>query len=200
MVDLGVTVSSDLKPSSHCLRVAAKANKVLGCIRLAFRFLDASTLVILYKALVLPLLDYCSVAWSPLYVKDIEVLEKVQRRMTRILPGLRHLSYLDRLRSLGLTTLYTRRLRQDMIFVYKITHGLVALDVSKFFVRAHDSRTRGHVMKLHTGYSRLLLRRGTFSQRIVSLWNSLPRNCVDAPSLAIFKSSLALYFEKNGFT
>ena len=60
-----------------------------------------------------------------------------------------------------------------MIFVYKLLHGFVGLDTSKFFVRAHDSRTRGHAMKLQIGYSRLLLRRATFSQRIISFWNDL---------------------------
>ena len=199
VVDLGVAVSSNLKSSSHCLRAAARANKVLGCIKLAFRFLDASTLLTLYKALVLPLLDYCSVAWSPLQVKDIEALEKVQRRMTHILPGLRHLPYVDRLKSLGLLTLHTRRLRHDLVFVYKLLHGMVDLDASKFFTLAHDNRTRGHDLKLQVGYSRLLLRRNFFSQRIVSLWNNLPSACIDAPSLQLFKSSLRMYFEQNGF-
>ena len=119
--------------------------------------------------------------------------------MTHILPGLRHLPYVDRLKSLGLLTLHTRRLRHDLVFVYKLLHGMVDLDASKFFTLAHDNRTRGHDLKLQVGYSRLLLRRNFFSQRIVSLWNNLPSACIDAPSLQLFKSSLRMYFEQNGF-
>ena len=63
--DLGVLITSDLKPSMQCLQVANRANRILGCIRLSFKYLDASTLTTLYKALVLPVLEYCSVAWSP---------------------------------------------------------------------------------------------------------------------------------------
>ena len=57
--DLGVMITSDLKPSNQCKRAAARANKILGCIRLAFKFLDLSSLISLYKAVVRPHLDYC---------------------------------------------------------------------------------------------------------------------------------------------
>ena len=175
-----------------------RANKILGCIRLAFKYLDPPTLISLYKALVLPVLEYCSVAWCPFYVRDIEVLEKVQRRMTRILPGFRDLSYEERLKSLNLLTLYARRIRHDMTFVFKLFHGMIDLDASKFFQVVSERRTRGHNWKLKVNFSRLETRKNFFSQRVVNYWNDLPNDCVNASSLSRFKSALSQYFLEKG--
>ena len=146
----------------------------------------------------LPHLDYCSVAWCPFYARDIEVLQKVQRRMTRILPGLRHLPYVERLQSLNLLTLYARRIKHDLIFLFKLLHGRVNLDASKFFQPAVERRTRGHNLKLQVNFSRLTTRKHFFSQRVVSLWNDLPSDCVNAFYLSNFKLGLHNYFLLKG--
>ena len=83
--DLGITVTADLKPSARCRRVVARAYHMFSVIKLAFKFLDASSFTQLYISLVLPILDYYSVVRNPLYVRDIEALEKVQRHFTSIL-------------------------------------------------------------------------------------------------------------------
>ena len=197
-LDLGIKITSDLKPSTQCQRAAARANKILGCIKLAFKYLNSSSLLQLYKALVLPHLDYCSVAWCPYYARDIEVLEKVQRRMTRFLPELRDLPYDERLKSLNLLTLFARRIRHDLIFVYKLFHGKINLDTSKFFTAACERRTRGHNYKLQLNFSRLNARKNFFSQRVINSWNDLPFECVNAPSLSSFKVALSQYFERKG--
>ena len=77
----------------------------------------------LYKSIVRPHLDYCVQAWRPHYRKDIDKLEKVQRKATKMVEGLEGYSYSDRLRILGLTTLETRFLRADLIEVLKILKG-----------------------------------------------------------------------------
>ena len=120
----------------------------MATIKLSFKFLDVHTLSILYKALVRPLLEYCSVVWCPFYVKDVEVLERVQRRFTRFIPELRHLSYEDRLVHFRLQTLCTRRLQFDLTTVYKIIHGVINVEAGTFFILCPNSRTRGHNLKL----------------------------------------------------
>jgi ribonuclease P/MRP protein subunit RPP40 len=190
VTDLGVVFTADLKPSSHCQRIVAKAHRIISTIKLAFKFLDPATLSILYKAFVRPILEYCSVAWCPYFVKDIESLEKVQRRMSRMLPCLRQLTYEQRLTKLRLQTLHTRRLRFDLITVYKILHGIIDIDPGTFFKLCVDQRTRGHKYKLATTYSRLNARKYSFSSRITPAWNALPAQCVEAPNLDAFKIEL----------
>ena len=71
-----------------------------------------------------PHLDYCIQAWRPIKQKDIDLLESIQRRMSRIIPELRHLDYPGRLRILKITTLETRSVRADLLEVFKIINGL----------------------------------------------------------------------------
>ena len=189
---------NDLKPTTHCYKAASKAQKIISLIKLAFKFLDAHTLIVLYKALVRPILEYCSEVWSPYLIKDIKTLKRVQRRFTRFLPCLRDLSYEDRLCHLGIESLYARRLRFDLLMVYKILHGIVNVDPSLFFKRSTDSRTRGHNYKISMFYSRLDTRKHFFSSRVIPLWNSLPDCCVNASNIAIFKSELSDHFKSIG--
>ena len=87
----------------------------------------------MYKAVVRPHLEYCIQAWRPYRKKDIDTLEHIQRRATKITPGLRDLSYEERLKECGLTTLETRRLRGDHIEVFKIFNGYKILIEICFF-------------------------------------------------------------------
>ena len=116
--DLGVLISDDLKWSNHCVQAYTKANRVLGMINRTIRSRDKRILLSLYKSLVRPHLEYCSPAWSPHYKKDKQLLEKVQHRFTRMIPGLKNLEYEQRLKSLGIWSLEERRNRADLLEVF----------------------------------------------------------------------------------
>ena len=106
-----VTMNANMKASEQCRIAASKGNQVLGMIRRYISYKDKSLIVPLYKAIVRPHLEYCIQAWSPYIRKDIDMLEKTQRRAPKLIPGLRDLRYEERLKECGLTTLETRRLR-----------------------------------------------------------------------------------------
>ena len=100
-----------MKVSEQCRIAASKGNKILGMIRRNITYKEKGLIVPLYKAIVRPHLEYCIQAWRPYLRKDIDMLEKVQRRPTKLITWLRDLSYDDRLKECGLTTLETRKLR-----------------------------------------------------------------------------------------
>ena len=101
----------------------------------------------LYKTLARPQLEYCVKSWNPYYRKDVIALERVQR-FTRMLPGLESFSYEERLDRLGLFSLEQRRLRGDMIEVYKIMMGIDRVDRKELFPLVEGSITRGHRFKV----------------------------------------------------
>ena len=131
--DLGVTMNANMKVSEQCRIAASKGNQVLGMFRRSITYKENSLIVPLYKAIDRPHLEYCIQAWSPYLRKDIDMLEKIQRRATKLIPGLiRDLRNEERLKECGLTTLETRRLRGDKIEVFKILNGYANID-SNFF-------------------------------------------------------------------
>ena len=146
-----------------------------------------------------PHLEYCVQVWCPYLAKDIDVLEKVQRRATKLPHGLSQLPYQTRLIKLGLYSLYCRRQRGDLIEIYKLLHQYYEVDPSIFFTLNPTVITRGHEFKLFKNRSRLLIRHNFFSNRAVNLWNSLPRSVVSAPTVAVFKQRLDNHWQILGY-
>lgn len=187
--DLGVVIDSSLKPSRQCVEAAKKGNRLLGIIKRTMVSRDKDTILRLYKAMVRPNLEYCVQAWCPYLKKDIEIIEKVQRRATKMIKGFYNLSYEERLKQCGLTTLVKRRERGDLIETFKLMTNRVDMSYQRFFIPSPCSSTRGNKMKLFKK------RVGThknhfFSARVVNSWNRLDEDTVSASSVNTFKRNL----------
>ena len=98
---LGVMVSNDLKPELQCAEVVKTANKVVIFIGRAFEFKSEKIIITLYNSLVRPHLEYCVQFWSPYYRKDINKLDRIQRRITKMIPKLRNKPYDEHLKKLN---------------------------------------------------------------------------------------------------
>ena len=135
---------TNMKVSEQCRIAASKGNQVLGMIRRNITYKEKSVIIPLYKATVRPHLEYCIQACSPYLRKDM--LEKIQRRATKLIPG------------------------------------LIEIKESKI--------TRGHNYKLVKKQSRLDVRKYSFSQRTINVWNNLSTDCVHASSVNMFKNKI----------
>jgi len=142
----------------------------------------------LYKALVHSHLEYANAVWSPYKKGDIYVLEGVQRRATKLINSIKYLTYENRLKKLKLPTLKYRRARGDMIEAFKILHGYYN-GIDNISLLPHvNTATRGNTYKLYQSSVKYDLRKHFFTNRVVSLWNSLPNIVVDSECINCFKS------------
>ena len=193
--DLGVLIEDNLKPKAQCAKAASKANLILGQLMRGCTWRDPENLTKLYKVYVRPHLEYAQSSWSPWLQGDINTLEQVQHRFTRMVSGMGHLTYDERLVRLGLTSLEDRRGRGDMIETYKILTRKTDVNPDTWFTpmgsregAASTRATTGH-LNLARRQASSEIRQNQFSVRVVQPWNSLPEAVKTQETLNLFKNA-----------
>ena len=196
--DIGVLIDSDLAFDKHISEKVNKANSMFALLRRTFQYMDTKTFVSLFKTLVRTHLEFASSVWHPYKMKHIDMIENVQRRATKQLPGMKNLTYAERLKKLKLPSLNYRRTRGDMIELYKILNHKYDREAAQFVKLWKDmtSRTgvRGNSMKIYPHRARTELRKNSFVIRTAKIWNNLPENIVTAPTTNSFKNRLDKYW------
>ena len=137
-----------------------------------------------------PHLEYSGQAWGSQYKKNRELLERVQRRATKMIRGLEHLPYEDRLGELGLFSLEKRRLQGDLVDTFQYLKGDYEQEGNQLFTRVDSDRTREKGFNLKEGRFRLDIRGKFITKGVVTCWDMLPREAVDAPSLEVLNTRL----------
>jgi len=147
--DLGIWTDRSLKPSIHLSHAVCNANQLLGMIRRSFMFVDRDLMTQLFTTMIRLHLEYCNVVWHPCLKQDIELLEGVQHRATKMVPGLAKLSYEERLQKMNLPSLVYHRTRGESLRS-KYLHGLYKVDCSELLAlhKTGKMNTRSHSLKL----------------------------------------------------
>ena len=195
---LGVCIDNDLSFKTHIFAIVKKARQTCNLMLNAFAGVDIHVLVSLYKIYVRSVLDYASIVYSPHFLYLIDLIENVQRNFTKRLSGLSNMSYAERLIVCNLEPLELRRIRTDMLFVYKLLNGIIKCNLIEY-VKISDNmhNTRGNSKKLEKPYAKLLIRNNHFVVRCVNNWNSLTNDIVCAKSYNLFRKYVYMF---NNFT
>ena len=185
ITDLGIVFSRNLSFDDHIKQICCKARKSSAIILNCFKSRNRLLLFRAFTTYVRPILEYCTNVWSPYSLKNINLIESVQRKFTKRLQGLKDFSYSERLAHLEAESLELRRLRFGLIMYHKIIHGLVDLDFENFFcLKTSNTRSNGLALK------RLPFKRNAeryiFKNRLVSIWNDLPHSIVSTSSTEAF--------------
>ena len=194
--DLGVIFNSNLKWKNQVITASNKANQMLGRIRKSFARFDRKLFRSLYLTFVRPLLEFAVPVWSPKLKSDCDSIERIQHRATKMVASIRNQPYESRLKSLDLTTLVERRKRGDLIQMYKIMHNIDKVDKSNRF-HIITNQVRGHCFKYFKEITRQQHRDNFFFNRTANLWNALPNEIVQAPTVNSFKAGIDCWMSSN---
>ncbi len=185
--DLGITITDDLKWHTHAITIASKANSILGWFKSVFMCRDVSLWTRLYSTYIRPHLEFAAPAWNVYLKGDIDALEKIQRRATKVPHELRRFDYATRLKLVGLTRLDQRRERGDCIQAFKLAKNLEVVDwhapletrapMWGYRERTRQERVKNCMQRLHF-----------FSNRVADKWNALPDSTVIVNTVNQFKS------------
>ena len=196
--DLGVLMDSELKFHPHVAKVLKKCKSLLAIIKRSFACLNKRIVTKLYKAMIRPVIEYGNSVWGPFYKGDQVMLEKLQRRITKMVPDLSQLSYPERLKLLNIPTLKYRRTRGDMIMLYKMmTNKMKTHFDLEWAEHGRQHRTRGHSRRLRKILVRKQVRRNHLTVRAVNRWNSLPEAVVSAATTNSFKNLLDKFLKDD---
>ena len=185
--DIGVSFDSTLEFKKHVKNCTNEANKLVGLIKRNFTFFTRDSLRTIITSLIRSKLEFGNVVWSPIYKWQSSLIEKVQRRATKLLPCIKNYSYTERLKFLNLTTLKYRRLRGDLIQIYKIIYKHDKVDNS--FIEFNDNNsTRNNYLKLKKNFTKNSIRSNFLTNRITNTWNKLSIPCKEARDINNFKN------------
>ena len=200
--DLGVLVTSNLKPAKQCARAAATASTVLGQITRAFHYRDRHVFARLYRTYVRPHLEYAVQAWAPWARGDVEKLERVQERAVRQISGLRGSTYEEKLDELGMLPLAERRHQLDMCSAYRVLTGKDDVQPEIWFTPAtasgRETRQAAHVLNVRPRHGRLEVRANCYSVRTCEPWNRIPADIREKKTAAAFKAAYAAHRRQIG--
>ncbi|MDE1816823.1 MAG: reverse transcriptase family protein, partial [Thaumarchaeota archaeon] len=187
--DLGVIFDERLNFQSQIDNIVNRARRLAGLMLYSFQSRSEMVILPLYKTMVRPLLEYASVVWNPYLSKQIKKVESVQRYVTKRISGYSLLSYEERMSSLRLPRLSSRREYFDLVEMYKVMNGLTFVDGKR--VPSYLRRgTRGHSMRIRPEKFKCNVRKSALFVRAVNQWNTLPSAVVEANSLSLFKCNL----------
>ena len=192
--DLSISRSSNCSFSDHYLAIANMACRICSLIGYTFRSKHQNLLWPAFLYYVLPILTYCSQVWNPFLLRDIELLERIQRSFTKRMRVLECMTNYERINSLGAYTLTNKISFADMTTVCKFLHRHINFTASDAGIVTVSSVTRSDGLRLKQLRPINLSCANCFSIRSASMWNKLRSYIVNYSSLAPFKRNLLSYF------
>ncbi|KAF2346656.1 Reverse transcriptase domain [Trinorchestia longiramus] len=195
--DIGVIVTENLKHDRQVEKIVKNASRIIGFTARNFEYKSKNIILPLYKASVRPHLEYAVQFWSPTLRKNINKMEKIQRKATKMIPELRNLSYERRLQRLEIIFLEQRKLRGLLIETFKYLNGLNNVTLEGLFVRDGNVRTRNNGQKLLLRNFTTYQAMNFFPVKIAATWNQLPENIVSAGTVNTLKNRLDKFWITN---
>ena len=188
--DQRIWLDNKLTFETHITKKANKANGMIAVIKKSFTKVTKKVFLNIYKCLIRPHLEFANLIWHPRLIKHQKILENVQRRATRLVSGMKNLSYYERLKELNLSSLEYRRKRGTMIEMYKICYGLHDRNTSAGLFERNDRDSRGNACKVVVRKANLEMRKKFFTIRAPHDWNNLPQETVQSKTIDEIKWKL----------
>ena len=195
--DLGIIITKDFKWQKQTEKSCKTANRVLWFIARNFRYKNKELILRLYKSLVRPHLEHAVQFWSNYLRRDIDKIEKIQRRATKMIPEIRNHSYHQRIQDLDLISLVQRRLQGQLIEVLKYLIEFTTASARGLFAFDLNDRKRNNGAKLIVKHFNISVAQQFYPIKITSTWNVLPSEVVSSRTVNSFKNSLDKHWAEN---